>query len=62
MLHIRQKNSIVGEAYTIVQTKGYGGQGEPPLSEHPSLVEHPDLFELVDEEIPTEHQYLKYDG
>lgn len=30
------------------------------LSEHPCLTEYPELFELVDSEIPSDAQYLKY--
>lgn len=60
MIHIRYINSINTNTYTIVITDGYGGEGEPPLQEHPSIVEHPELFEIVDQDIPEHHQYLNY--
>lgn len=64
MPHIKQKNSSEdpNKAYTIVLTPGYGGVGEPPLSEHPSVVEWPALFEVVDTEIPEGAQELNYTG
>lgn len=62
MAHIKQKNSSEDQnrAYTVVITTGYGGEGEPPLSQHPSIVEHPELFEISDLEPPQDFQYLKY--
>lgn len=60
MKHIRQKNSVDIGIYTIVNTKGYGGENEPSLKEHPSIVEHPELFEIADCEIPEQHQILNY--
>lgn len=64
MLHIRQKNSITesGYAYTVVDSSGYGGLGEPPLTSHPAVVEWPDKFEVVDQELPEEYQILNYTG
>lgn len=64
MLHIRAKNSSYDPhiAYTQVIAKGYGGPGEPPLTDHPSVVELPDYFEVVDEDIPEHVQYLNYTG
>lgn len=56
MIHIRQKNSVETNTYTIVITDGW----DKPLSEHPSIVEHPELFELVMCDIPDQVQYLNY--
>jgi hypothetical protein len=60
MQHIRQKNSVNTESYTVVITDGYGGVNEPPLTDHPSIVEHPELFEISSDEIPQSHQFLNY--
>jgi hypothetical protein len=60
MEHIRQKINLalkgVEIAYTVVDTTGW----TLPLNEHPSIVEHPDLFEISNDEIPNNAQYLKY--
>jgi hypothetical protein len=60
MEHIRQKiiltNKGIEIAYTVVDTKDW----ILPLSEHPSIVEHPELFEISNDEIPENAQYLKY--
>lgn len=56
MKHIRQINSVGTNAYTVVVTEGW----DRPLEEHPSIVEHPELFEISEEEIPEQHQYLIY--
>jgi hypothetical protein len=61
MEHIRQKISLTAkgeQAYTVVITKGW----TLPLIEHPSIVENPDVFELVDDVIPEDAQYLDYTG
>ena len=61
MIHIRQKFSLTGrgeQAYTVVITKDW----ILPLSEHPSIVENPDVFEIVDDIIPEDAQYLDYTG
>lgn len=61
MEHIRQKSSIEGrstEVYTVVITEDW----TLPLTEHPSIVEHPEIFEIVNQEIPENHQYLRYSG
>ena len=55
MIHIRQKNSTHG-VYTIVNTDNW----ILPIDQHPSVVEHPDIFEVVDEDIPENHQILNY--
>lgn len=59
-MHIRQKLDLtlkgVEIAYTIVDTSGW----ILPLNEHPSIVEHPELFEISNDEIPDNAQYLKY--
>lgn len=58
MLHIRQKNSIddLDKAYTVVITASWQGE----LSAYPCLIENPARFELVDNEIPENAQYLNY--
>lgn len=57
MQHIRQKNSSyeVDKSYTVVLPI----QGVE-LSEHPCLIEQAQIFELVDTNIPSDAQYLKY--
>lgn len=60
MAHIRQKNTIGTDAYTVVMSTGYGGENQPPLDEHPAIVEHPEMFEVTTDEIPEQHQYLRY--
>lgn len=62
MKHIRQINSVGTDSYTVIVTTGYGGEGEPPLEQHPSILEHPDLFEISLDEIPEKHQYGDYIG
>ena len=54
MRHIRQINSVGTESYTVVIAN-------EPLEQHPSIVQHPDLFEISEDEIPIEHQYLIYE-
>ena len=58
MRHIRQivNNSLLAEAYTVVVTDDW----DLPLEEHPSILEHPDKFEIADNEIPENAQYLIY--
>lgn len=56
MKHIRQINSVGTNAYTVVVLEGW----DRPLEEHPSIVEHPETFEISEEEIPEQHQYLIY--
>ena len=53
MKHIRSKSI---EIYTIVVTENW----EEPLEQHPSILEHPEEFEIVDCEIPQQHNYLIY--
>ena len=53
MKHIRQKNT---DTYTVVITDGYIDE----LESHPSITEHPDLFEISEDEIPDNVQYLIY--
>lgn len=53
MRHIRQINTVGTDSYTIVIA-------EEPLEEHPSIVDNPTLFEISEDEIPEEHQYLIY--
>jgi hypothetical protein len=60
MEHIRQKIDLANKsneiAYTVVITTGW----TLPLNEHPSIVEHPELFEISNDVIPDNAQYLKY--
>ncbi len=55
MLHIRQTDST-NECYTVVRTGNWQGA----IDQHPCLINHPDDFELVDEVIPENAQYLDY--
>jgi len=54
MRHIRQINSVGTDSYTVVIA-------EEPLELHPSIVQRPELFEISEDEIPTQHQYLNYE-
>jgi len=54
MRHIRQINSVGTDSYTVVIT-------EEPLEQHLSIVNHPTLFEISEDEIPENHQYLMYE-
>ena len=54
MRHIRQINSVGTESYTVVIAN-------EPLEQHPSIVNHPTLFEISEDEIPEQHQYLIYE-
>jgi hypothetical protein len=58
MIHIRQKmiSNMPNIAYTIVDTSEWIGD----IEDHPSIVNHPDIFEIVDEDIPINAQYLIY--
>lgn len=58
MLHIRQKNSIETEGYAYIVVIDKDGLYE----QHPAMIEHPTLFEVVDENIPEDAQYLNYTG
>jgi hypothetical protein len=58
MKYIRQKNSVGTNTYTVVKTEDW----TLPLEDHPSVVEHPELFEISEDEIPAEHQYLIYES
>lgn len=55
MIHIRNKNL---SPYTIIITEGW----DRALEEHPSIVEHPELFEISEDDIPEQHQYLVYES
>jgi len=50
--HIRQKNSVGTNSYTIVDLTGYVGE----LTAHPTIVNNPDLFEISEDAIPESHQ------
>lgn len=54
-MHIKQKNSNAN-CYIIVKTEGWEGS----LHTHPSVVDYPEHFEVVDEAIPDNIQYLNY--
>jgi len=60
MEHIRQKINLllkdVEVAYTVVITTGW----TLPLNQHPSMIEHPEIFEISEDIIPEDAQYLKY--
>lgn len=58
MPHIKQKNSseLEGYTYTVVIDNGN------LLGQHPAVLEEPNLFEVVDQDIPEDAQYLKYTG
>ena len=60
MEHIRQKIDIANKgieiAYTVVNTTDW----TLPLNQHPSIVEHPELFEISEDTIPDNAQYLNY--
>ena len=58
MKHIRQINSVGTDSYTIIDTTDWMGQ----IDEHPSVVEHPEWFEISEEPIPEQHQYLIYES
>jgi len=59
-MHIRQKNNVTNKgieiAYTVVVTTDW----KLPLDQHPSIVEHPELFEISEDVIPEDAQYLNY--
>jgi hypothetical protein len=54
MRHIRQINSVGTDSYTVVIAN-------EPLEQHPSIVNHPDLFEISEDDIPENHQFLIYE-
>jgi len=59
-MHIRQKYNTTDKnieiAYTVVITTDWN----LPLNQHPSIVEHPELFEISEDIIPEDAQYLNY--
>lgn len=54
MKHIRQKILI---PYTVVVV----APGED-LETHASIVEHPEVFEISEDEIPSNAQFLNYES
>ena len=58
MIHIRQKNSDLNLTYIVVKTDNW----TLPLDEHPSVVEHPESFEIVNQDIPNDCDYLIYES
>lgn len=63
-MHIFQKyneNAEIQQAYTVVITDGYGGEGQEPLSKHPSIMSsRPLIFEISNDPIPDNAQYLNF--
>jgi hypothetical protein len=62
MIHIRKKDSSKDPhiAYTVVISDGYGGDGQPPLNQHPCILNEPDIFEVCDDDIPPHFQTMIY--
>lgn len=54
MRHIRQINSVGTNSYTVVDLTGYVGG----LESHPTIINNPDLFEISEDDIPQQHQYV----
>ena len=54
MRHIRKINTVGTESYTVVEAN-------EPLENHSSIVNYPDLFEISEDDIPEQHQYLIYE-
>ena len=54
MRHIRQINTVGTDSYTVVIAN-------EPLESHPSIVDNPTLFEISEDDIPEQHQYLNYE-
>ena len=54
MIHIRQKNSVGTNSYTVVDLTRYVGE----LETHPTIINNPDLFEISEDDIPLQHQYV----
>jgi hypothetical protein len=52
MRHIRQK---ITDPYTVVNVN----DGEV-LEDHPSILEHPEVFEISEDPIPENAQFLNY--
>jgi hypothetical protein len=55
MRHIRQINSVGTDSYTIVIA-------HEPLEKNPSIVLHPEWFEISEDDIPENHQFLNYEN
>jgi len=56
MRHIRQINSVGTNTYTVVVTEGW----MLPLEDFPAIVDHPESFEISEDDIPEQHQFLIY--
>jgi hypothetical protein len=56
MRHIRQINSVGTNTYTVVVTEGW----MLPLEDFPAIVDNPESFEISEDEIPINHQFLIY--
>ena len=59
-MHIRQKIDLTNKANEIAYTVVITTDWTLPLNEHPSIVEHPEIFEITEDEIPDNAQFLKY--
>ena len=59
-MHIRQKIDLTNKANEIAYTVVITTDWTLPLDQHPSIVEHPEIFEITEDEIPDNAQFLKY--
>jgi len=59
-MHIRQKIDLTNKASEIAYTVVITTDWTLPLNEHPSIVQHPEIFEITEDEIPDNAQFLKY--
>jgi hypothetical protein len=57
MKHIRQKNSVNTNTYTIVDLSNYSGI----MEDHPIFQAYPGAFEIAENELPDFVQYVSYD-
>ncbi len=59
-MHIRQKIDLTNKANEIAYTVVITTDWTLPLDQHPSIVQHPEIFEITEDEIPDNAQFLKY--
>ena len=59
-MHIRQKIDLTNKASEIAYTVVITTDWTLPLDQHPSIVEHPEVFEITEDEIPDNAQFLNY--
>ena len=57
MKHIRQKNSVITNTYTIVDLSNYFGI----IEDHPIFGAYPNQFEISENKLPEFIQYVSYD-